>query len=61
MRPLLSNRCDISERTINWPIVCRAFGEVRFTGWRTAEVNGGNRKRLADIIAICKALLCRRL
>jgi L-ribulose-5-phosphate 3-epimerase len=40
----------IGEGTIDWPAVRTALDEIRFTGWCTAEVGGGDRKRLADIL-----------
>jgi hexulose-6-phosphate isomerase len=41
---------DIGDGTINWPVVRETLDEIGFTGWCTAEVSGGNRKRLADIL-----------
>ena len=42
---------DIGEGTVDWPEVCKALGEINFHGWVTAEVGGGDRKRLAQIKA----------
>ncbi len=33
----------------NWPEIRRALAEINYSGWCTAEVKGGDRKRLADI------------
>jgi len=41
----------IGEGTIDWPAVRLALDEIGFTGWCTAEVGGGDRTRLADILA----------
>jgi len=41
----------IGEGTIDWPAVRTALDEIGFTGWCTAEVGGGDRTRLADILA----------
>ena len=43
--------CPIGEGTENWPDVCKALREIEYEGWATAEVTGGDRKRLADIKA----------
>ena len=41
--------CKIGEGDVNWPEVCKALTEIRFSGWSTAEVSGGGRDRLNDI------------
>lgn len=41
----------IGDGTINWPAVRGALDEIGFTGWCTAEVGGGDRKRLVNILA----------
>ncbi|MCK4792169.1 MAG: sugar phosphate isomerase/epimerase [Desulfobacteraceae bacterium] len=46
-----NNWSAIGDGTIAWPAVRAALDEIAFTGWCTAEVGGGDRKRLADIIA----------
>jgi len=43
--------CKIGEGTVDWPEVCKALAEIGFSGWCTAEVKGGDRKRLADVAA----------
>ena len=35
---------------VDWPDVRKALQEVRFTGWATAEVGGGNRARCKEIL-----------
>jgi len=37
------------EEGCDWPSVRQALREIGYTGWATAEVGGGGRKRLADI------------
>jgi hexulose-6-phosphate isomerase len=41
--------CDIGAGDIDWPGVRQALREIRFTGWATAEVGGGDRTRLEQI------------
>jgi len=41
--------CKLGDGDVNWPAVRRALAEIRFTGWCTAEVRGGDRERLAEI------------
>jgi len=41
--------CKIGDGDVDWPDVQKALGEVGFTGWATAEVEGGGRKELLDI------------
>ena len=41
----------IGEGTEDWPDVCKALREIRYSGWATAEVGGGKRDRLEDIKA----------
>ena len=43
--------CKIGDGDIQWDEVRSALGEVRYAGWATAEVGGGDRDRLADIAA----------
>ncbi len=40
---------EIGEGDCNWPEVRKALKEIGYSGWATAEVPGGDRKRLADI------------
>jgi len=41
---------EIGEGDCDWPAVRKALTEIGYTsGWGTAEVQGGDRKRLADI------------
>ncbi|MCK5862775.1 MAG: sugar phosphate isomerase/epimerase, partial [Candidatus Hydrogenedentes bacterium] len=39
----------IGEGTINWRAVRRELQKIEFTGWATAEVGAGGKKRLEDI------------
>ena len=41
--------CKIGDGDVNWAEVRTALAEIGFTGWCTAEVEGGNRARLAEI------------
>ncbi len=43
--------CKIGDGDVNWPAVRQALGKIEFTGWCTAEVDGGPREVLADIAA----------
>ncbi|MGH7201460.1 MAG: sugar phosphate isomerase/epimerase family protein, partial [Planctomycetaceae bacterium] len=42
---------EIGEGDCDWPRVRAALKEIGYSGWATAEVRGGDRKRLADIAA----------
>jgi hexulose-6-phosphate isomerase len=42
--------CDIGTGEIDWPAVGAALVEIGFSGWATAEVKPGNRRRLAEIV-----------
>lgn len=42
-------KSKIGDGDINWPAVRQALGEIGYTGWCTAEVDGGGREVLADI------------
>ena len=41
--------CKIGDGDVNWTEVRKALAEIRFTGWCTAEVEGGDRARLVDV------------
>lgn len=41
--------CKIGDGDVNWAAVREALAEINYTGWCTAEVEGGGRERLADI------------
>src|SRR5690606_21606361 len=43
--------CKIGDGDVDWAAVRNALAEIGFTGWCTAEVQGGDRQRLADIAA----------
>jgi hexulose-6-phosphate isomerase len=42
---------QLRDGDVNWPEVRRAFAEVGYTGFITAEVRGGNEKHLRDVAA----------
>ncbi len=42
---------------VNWVGVREALGKVSFSGWATAEVSGGDRKRLAGIAGWMRGVL----
>lgn len=42
---------EIGEGSVNWKRVREELAKIDFEGWATAEVRGGDRKRLADIAA----------
>ncbi len=44
-----SGFCKIGDGDVNWPEVRKALAEIEFTGWCTAEVEGGGREQLTDI------------
>jgi hexulose-6-phosphate isomerase len=35
---------------VDWPAVREALQEIGYQGWATAEVGGGNKERLAEIL-----------
>jgi len=37
------------EGDCNWPVVMKALDEIRFSGWATAEISGGDEARLREI------------
>ena len=41
--------CKIGDGDVDWTAVREALREIRFTGWATAEVGGGDRHRMAEI------------
>jgi hexulose-6-phosphate isomerase len=43
--------CKIGDGDVDWPAVRQALDEIGFTGWCTAEVDGGPREVLADVAA----------
>ena len=36
---------------VDWPEVRKAVAEISFAGWATAEVCGGNKERVAEVLA----------
>jgi hexulose-6-phosphate isomerase len=41
--------CKIGDGDVDWPAVRQALADIGFTGWCTAEVEGGDRDVLTDI------------
>jgi len=41
---------EIGDGDAGWPDVRQALRELGYRGWAAAEVNGGGRERLADIV-----------
>ncbi len=37
---------ELGEGDVDWPAVMKAFDDIRYDGWCTAEVDGGDEKRL---------------
>jgi L-ribulose-5-phosphate 3-epimerase len=44
-------KSKIGDGDVDWPAVRQALAEIGYTGWCTAEVEGGNRDVLADVAA----------
>lgn len=42
--------CNILEGDIDWAAVRRELIKLQFTGWATAEVQGGGRERLREVV-----------
>ena len=40
---------NLGDGDVDWPAVRGALKEIGFTGWATAEMGGGDRKRMADL------------
>ena len=51
------NFCKIGEGDIDWADVRAALKEIQYTGWATAEVAGGDKKRCAEILANMRTYL----
>ncbi|MCM8536942.1 MAG: sugar phosphate isomerase/epimerase [Lentisphaeraceae bacterium] len=49
--------CDITEGDIDWADVRKALAEINFNGWTTAEVSGGDTKRLKKVLDDMKRAL----
>ncbi|MBL6707255.1 MAG: hypothetical protein ISQ06_14180 [Planctomycetaceae bacterium] len=41
----------LGEGSIDWAAVRKELAAIKYAGWATAEVRGGDRARLADIAA----------
>lgn len=40
----------IGEGDVDWPAVRAALSDIGYSGWTTAEVGGGNKERLAEVL-----------
>lgn len=47
--PRAGFRVKIGDGDCDWPAVMKALGKIGYNGWATAEVAGGDRKRLKEI------------
>ncbi len=47
--PFAGFRVPIGEGSVDWAAVRNALQDIGYSGWATAEVSGGDRKRLEDI------------
>ncbi len=45
-------KAELLEGDCNWPEVMKALHEVGYVGWGSAEIPGGDRKRLAQIASL---------
>lgn len=41
---------ELGDDDCDWPAVRKALADIHYQGWATAEVRGGDRRRLADIL-----------
>jgi hexulose-6-phosphate isomerase len=55
--PAKGFQVKIGEDDNNWPAVCAELKKISYQGWATAEVRGGDRQRLKEILANMKAAL----
>ncbi|WDE97638.1 sugar phosphate isomerase/epimerase [Lentisphaera profundi] len=44
-------QAKIGQDDNDWPAVCKALKAINYSGWATAEVGGGDKERLAEILA----------
>ncbi len=42
--------CPIGQGSIDWKRVCEELKKIGYQGWATVEVNGGDRRRLVEIL-----------
>jgi L-ribulose-5-phosphate 3-epimerase len=42
---------NLGEGDVDWPEVRKAFAEVGYAGWITAEIEGGDAAYLKDVVA----------
>lgn len=45
-----NKNCNLTEGNVDWPDVRKALDEIGFNGWATAEVRGGDLKRLTQVV-----------
>lgn len=43
-------KAKIGKDSNDWPAVCKSLKAINYSGWATAEVGGGNKDRLAEIL-----------
>ncbi len=43
--------CNLREGSIDWPEVRKAFAEIGYEGWLTAEIGGGDEKYLRAVVS----------
>lgn len=46
----VGKNCNVFEGDIDWSAVRRELHNLNFTGWATAEVQGGGRERLREVV-----------
>ncbi len=45
-----NKNCDLFDGHVDWPAVRRALYGIRFNGWATAEVSGGDAARMKQVV-----------
>ena len=45
----LDKKCDLFDGRVDWEKVRSALSDIRFTGWATAEVSGGDASRIKQV------------
>ena len=49
--------CDVGEGDVPWPEVRKACQDINYFGWVSSEVEGGDRQRLAKVLADLRRVL----
>lgn len=49
--------CDVGEGDVPWPEVRQACADIHYFGWVSSEVGGGDRQRLAKVLADLRKVL----